>query len=489
MNNPQTDKRSHVVPKWLEYSTAIKKGELIVPRATPFEINNATKESIQNDLTEFKTNPTPQIACRLMGAGIVIGDKELSHDMAAFIAKSGVDSFSIKLADKVLHATDVKSLSQIDVRISDLKKWVSEYPHSAIAWIEISRLYAIKGQDEKAKRAAIVALQLAPYDRYVVRCAVRLFLHISEIDLAWYCISRASKHHFDPWIKATEVNVALISKNKIPDINKYIKQELSGDQLFHYSELLESSGYLELNSGNDRKAKKQLRLAWLKPSENVITHAEWLIRNKIPGMRESVELEFNRSYEASTWVNYSNLKLEAALEAARGWELEEPYSKYPFLVGSSIACNAGDPEMGVKILKRGLQANLNDKTIYNNLCYSLLRAGHVEEASEYIDKLKKEMASDLFCRATVGLYEFKTKNVAEGRKAYLDVIGQFRQKGADVLQGQALLNLAMAELDASTVEAKMIAFKALESTKSFKSPDIILLRNLVQSKLNMVNRS
>src|SRR3990172_5655617 len=126
MNNPQTHKRSHVVPKWFEYPKAIEKGELVIPRGTPFEINRATKESIQTDLEEFKIDSTPEMACRLMGAGIVIGDEQLTRDMATFIArKGGVDPLSIKLADKILNVdSEIEHVSEIDVRISKLRKWV-----------------------------------------------------------------------------------------------------------------------------------------------------------------------------------------------------------------------------------------------------------------------------------------------------------------------------------------------------------------------------
>ncbi|MBI5376283.1 MAG: hypothetical protein HZA77_12655 [Candidatus Schekmanbacteria bacterium] len=493
MNNPQTHKRSHVVPKWFEYPKAIEKGELAIPRETPFEINRATKESIHIDLEEFKADSTPEMACRLMGAGIVIGDEQLAHDMATFITKKGgVDPLSIKLADKILNVnSEIENVSEVSVRISKLRKWVSEYPNSAIAWIELSRAFTIKGQNEKAKRAAKNAIQLAPYDRYIVRCAVRLFLHTGDFDIAWHYIKRASKHHFDPWIKATEVNVALISEHQTPDINKFIPQDLSGDRLFHYSELLESAGYLELNSGNERKAKKQLRLAWTKPSENVISHAEWLLRNKIPWMRETTLLEFGRSLEATTWINYINFKLMEALDAAREWELEEPYSKYPFVVGSSIACSAGKPEIGVEIAMRGLHSNPHDRTIYNNLCYSLLRVGKVEEAGKYINKLKvtKGPESDIYCQATIGLYEFKNKNIDGGRQTYRKVIEQFKQNGEPQLQAEALLNFALAEVESSTAEAKIIATKSLERTETMKSPEIILLRNLVQNKLNLLNKS
>lgn len=477
------------MPKWLEYPQAIKKGDLFIPKKPFFEINKTTKNSIKNDLLEFNINASPQMACRLMGAGIVIGDEQLARDMASFITNHrGVDELSIKLADKILGGnSNVERVSEIDVRISSLKKWVSEYPNSAISWIELSRAYTIKGQDEKAIKAAKIALQLAPWDRYIVRCGVRLFLHVSDFDMAWHYINRASKHHFDPWIKATEVNVALISGNKVPDIRKVIPANLVGEQLFHYSELLESSGYLELDSGNDKKAKKHLRLAWTKPSENVITHAEWLLRNKIPWMRETAALEFDRSHEATTWINYCELNLDKAIESALEWELEEPYSKYPYLVGSSIACNAGKPDVGAAIANRGLKIDPHDRTLNNNLCYSLLRAGNVDQAGKYINRLKKEADLDLYCQATVGLYEFKNMNFAEGRKAYNSVIDKFKQRGMHVLRGNAFLNLALAELDSCTAQAKDTAIKSLEETEKIRNlSDIILMRKLVQEKLNLL---
>ncbi|MDH4100186.1 MAG: hypothetical protein OEV28_06380, partial [Nitrospirota bacterium] len=286
MNNAQQDARSHVVPKWLEYSQAIKKGDLTITRRNAFEPNKATKECLQNDLLEFYETPTSELACRLMGAGIVIGDKQLARDMATFLQKKGgVDSLSLKLADRVLDESDSYPVLAIDERITTLRQWVSKYPKSPVSWIELSRAFTIKGKDFKAERAALVALQLAPYDRYIVRCAVRLFLHLGKFELAHYYIKRAVKQHFDPWLKATEINVALIAQQQTPEFKRFIPHDPTLNELFHYSELIESAAYLELTSGNEKRAKKQFRLAWRNPSDNVITHAEWLLRNKIPSLR------------------------------------------------------------------------------------------------------------------------------------------------------------------------------------------------------------
>lgn len=493
MNNQQEEQRSRIIPRWLEYNKTVKTGELTLSRQSPLEINNATKENIQLDLQEFTTAPTALLACRLMGAGIILGDEQLSHDMATYISKNGgVDLLSANLADNILNAGNEKEqVTEVDVRIASIRKWTSEYHRDAVAWIELARVFTIKGLKEKAKKATITALQLAPYDRYIVRCAVRFFLHTGDYESAWHYVSKASKSHFDPWIKATEVNVANISAKSIPAIKKLIPNELSFEQSFHFSELLESYGYLELESGNDRKAKKQMRLAWQNPSESVITHAEWIIRNKLPGLKGSSDLEFARSPEANTWRNYVELKLDKALEAAQEWALEEPYSKYPFIVGACIASNADKPEIGVEIAARGLMIDPNNRAIINNLCYALLRAGNTVSASKYIKKLYPQneavTENDLIALATVGLYEIKVNNIARGREYYTEVIRKFKQKGRSALQAEAMLNLAMAELDASTSEAKAIAMKALSNTERVQAPSVLLVREIVRRKLLALN--
>lgn len=491
MNNQQEHQRSRIIPRWLEYYKAIKTGELTLSGKSPFKINKVTKESIEVDLQEFMTKPTSLMACRLMGAGIVVGDHQLSLDMATYInINGGVDLLSASLADKILKVdNETEQITEADVRIANIRKWTSEYHNDAIAWIELARAYTIKGLKEKAKKAVIIALQLAPYDRYIVRCAVRYFLHIGDYERAWHCVNKASKSHFDPWIKATEVNVANILTRSTPTFIKQIPNELSFEQLFHFSELLESYGYLELESGNDRKARKKLRLAWQNPTESVITHAAWIIRNKLPALKESSDLEFSRSPEANTWQHYVDLKLDDAMDAAQKWELEEPYSKYPFIVGACIACNADKPDIGIMIAERGLKIDPENKAILNNLCYALLRVDDTLSASKHINKLypKNETESDLIALATIGLYEIKNNNIVKGRELYAKVIRKFKQLGKHNLQAEAMLNLAIAELDVSTSDSIEIAMMALSNTERLKAPNVLLVREIVRRKLLRLN--
>jgi hypothetical protein len=213
---------------------------------------------------------------------------------------------------------------KINLRISALKKLTEKFPRNAIPWIELARLYTVKGQHGQARRAVLIALNLAPYDRYVVRCAVRFLLHIHEFEAAWHYIRRATAIGFDPWLKATEVNVALIAEKEIPSLKGYLPRNLSDVDVFHFSELFESSGILDLDAGNQKSAKKSFNIAWRNPSDAVITHAEWVIRNRLPGLREKAEMDFKKSIEAMTWIYYSDLKVDEALNTTSEWELEEP---------------------------------------------------------------------------------------------------------------------------------------------------------------------
>ncbi len=483
MNDAQNNRRGRVIPRWLEYPKALKGGELVIPRKTPFEVNDRTKNTIDKEYQEFKLTPSLEIACSLLGAAIVVGDRTLAEEMARFIKeKKGIDKAFLALADKILNRGSTAEVAvETNLHIAQTKSWINKFPRNAIAWIELARLYTIKGQKHKAKRAVLVALGLAPFDRYIVRCAVRFFLHIGDNDSAWHYIQRASRQGFDPWLKAIEINVSLISGKSTPSLKGYLPKDHTDVNVFHYSELFESTGLLELDAGNQSKAKKQFRKAWIDPSESVITHAEWIIRNKLPGLRKTTSLNFGKSMEALTWIHYFDLKVDKSLETVKEWELEEPYSKYPFIVGSSIASNIGRPDEGAEIAQRGLTSNPDDIMLNNNHCYALLRAGRVREAENLIGKIKAGINSEygIYCLATRGLFEFKKNNIHIGRRLYFEVIEKCQREHNHDLHAKAYLSLALTEIEASTPEAKETIEKAIAASNKISSPDITLLRQQV----------
>ncbi len=367
-------KRGLVIPKWLDFSKASKGEELWIPRKDTFKINSTTKRQFEEEYLDFKNNPSPHKASDLMGSAIVIGDATLAKELARYVKNCpSLKKPTLDLADKILNPDNQNPLNpELEIRIAESKSLLSDFPKNAIGWIEMARFYTIKGQLRKARKAVLVALNLAPFDRYIVRCGVRFFLHIEELDSAWHYIRKASQFSTDPWLKATETSVSVIVKKGIGNVKRFIPKNISVNQIFHFAELIESYGMLELISGNNGKAKKNFKLAWSNPSENVVTHGEWILRNRLPGLTESTSLNFAKSLEALAWRHYYNLELREALITVKAWELEEPYSTNPFQLGSSIACDAGDPDEAAKFALRGLTANPRDFLLNNNLCFALL---------------------------------------------------------------------------------------------------------------------
>jgi tetratricopeptide (TPR) repeat protein len=472
--------RSMVIPKWIELSKALDSKELSMPRIKPYQPNLSTIKQLEEQYVDFKQDPSVYKASDLMGASFVIGDDVIARKTAEYILKlSNVQKPTIELAERILNIEKERRADlKIDHLIAKNRLFLSKYPKSAFSWIEIARLFTIKGQYRKARKAVVVALNLAPFDRYVVRCSIRFFIHTGEFDIAWFYIKKALTNSNDPWIRALEISVADKINKGIGNIRKYIPSDLSKDKIFHFSELIESYGMLELNSGNIKKAKKNFKIAWVNPSDNVITHAEWVIRNELPNLSETAKIDFSKSLEASSWKKFYELKISEALESIRGWELEEPYSASPYILASHITANIGKLKESIEFALRGLDANPNNFIVANNLCYSLINSGRIDEAEVKMKKISNQIHGDeiLFYNATKGLLEFKRGNVDLGRKLYVQSIKKCAEIKEPRLGVQAYLNLAIAELEAKTKDSLEISKNALEISEKFDHPTIKLLR-------------
>ena len=497
MNDAHSTQRERVIPKWVGIKASIASGELGIPNSKPLSINDATIHAIQAEKLEFMETKSPVAALSLLESAIILDDRNLAEDISRQVKEFGMsDKPILELVDNILHSPpDLSTISSEDIQIAGLKKHLIQHPRNALAWIDIARLYATKGQREKARRAAIIAIELAPIDRYVVRSAVRYLIHLHDFEKAFDYIRKSNKLIKDPWLKATEINVALIAEKRIPAFKGYIPKVLSDSDYYHLSELHETEGLLELNAGNTRKAKKKFKTAWVLPSNNVITHGEWVLRNKLQSMKETTNLDWNKSTEALTWIQYIQMDFQSASIAAEIWAKEEPYSASPFILGVSIACAANLPHEGVKIAEKGLIANDDDVILHNNLCYALLRAGEIEKAEleiqkiEHVIRLRQPEDQYLFCLATKGLLDYKKGNIASGRAAYIAVIDAARKKKELDVLAKASLNMALAELEASRTPPMHYIESAIAVSENSNMPDIRAIRNLVMDKIKNLDKS
>jgi len=477
--------RSLLIPKWLSiYRDGVEDFHFDGQRN--LLSTERSNKHLDLDLASFFQNPSVTLASILLHESIVLDRKQVTMEMALYLSRRDIPNSLRNLVDKIIHDTEVTHSTCIDTDIRRIKKALNLYPRNALLWIEQSRHYTIKGQEAKAKKSALFAHAIAPGNRYVSRAVARLFIHYDELDIACELLKRSYKANPDPMIRATHINCAILANQRIPVIRKSEIGSVSGDKAFSYSELLCTHGILEMQSGDDRSAKKFFKRSWEHPTQNVISHAEWTIRNTFPGLISSVGFDFDDSSEAAMWRRYCVLDLTGAMEMAVKWMLEEPYSTHPYLAGSAIACYSEQCSKAIAIAKKGLEGNPHDYLLQNNLAYALIKEGRTIEArtvlsciSERNDDIEKSIII-----ATTGYCSYKEGDSVRGRRLYLNSIQMLKKSGQSKLAVKVLLCLAIAEIETNTETAVQSIEEALEQSKTYKDPDILLLRHNIQSMMH-----
>ena len=477
-------KKKLVIPKWLSYEESARRHEQAVPNRKPIVINSETQKAIIKDIKAFEQSGNIHDATDLMSGAYITGDEKLAKQMAKIVSKNNkVSNVAKRLALSIL-GINTESMPVINGRehIHYLKKYLADYPRDGIAWVQLARLYTLEGLPLQASRCIDTACYLYPANRYVVRCAARFYFHIRDFKKAYYYAHKACNIMYDPWLKATEINLALETGAPLSSRRKIISTIPTDQQaLFHLSELFESVGMIELENGNDKKAKKYFKTAWEFPSSNVLSHGEWILRKQLPGFKGDFNLDIRNSPEALYWNTFTAGKYDEALKALVNWELEEPYSTHPYIGASALCSSLEKYDKAIAFAERGLIVNPHSFIIANNLVYSLLKKGEITHASKRFEELHcpDDPNSRVVYGATNGLLEFKKGNIEKGKELYIKSI-ELAQKNKKYSLGlKAILNLLMAELEADLCDEKLIN-KALAVSEKHAAPDIKLAR----AKLN-----
>lgn len=483
----EDSQKRFVTPKWLPLDKATEGRDLAIPRSRPFVVDAHSREKLLADYLEFQQSPDLLKAGDLMGAALVIGERAIANEVAEYyIEISPAENIGVRFAKHIVLPESKNTFPpKTDTHIVALKRSLINFPKNPLIWTEIARLYTIKGQIDKARRAMIVAVSLAPSHRFVVRSAARFYMHIREFDDAWRCVKKALELNPDPWIEATLINLAMAMERNPRALVRRSLPEISAENGFQYSELMETRGMLELESGNQHRARKIFRQAWIDPSRNVVTHAEWIIRKNLPGMAESASLDFSSSPEAETWRSYWSHHTRDALVSARQWAFEEPYSRHPWIIGSSIASCVERFKEAESFAREGLLANPRDFILNNNLAYALLRDSRITEAEIVLKNIPTAQTANerTVSLATRGLLEFKKGQISVGRQLYLDALSEAEKLNSPRFVALASLNLAIAEVEANGDRATEFILNSIATAKRCDDPDVALTLRQLQLKV------
>lgn len=491
MNAADHDKRV-VLPRWLPFRQAAGQREATVFGTTPVVVDfGPTEQALLESVEAHRAVPSPYLAVELMGSAQVLGHTAIAREMAEqVLAQSFLGPVAQEQARAILGQSVSLVVGDEREQIKQTKSRVRAFPQDALAWMDQARLYTVLGNYEKARASVLAALHLAPGNRFVVRAAVRFFVHFGQWDEALRHAQRGYALTADPLIFGPLLSVSSRLGKLPPRLKPLVQAAVNAPEPFLYSETLEAFGTMELMSGADQRAKPFFRRAWQDPTQSVVGHSQWILREHLPALAHEQKINFWSSKEAVSWLRYSMLDFSRTVIDANAWALEEPYSRAPHILGSMAACMEGNFDEAVATAKRGLLANPRDEILQNNLAFTYLRDGKVAEGAEAFVPLKAKLddKSQVATVATYGLLLMCQGDQEGGARYYGEAISRALAQNNRRLAVRATLNYLISTLDTaktldpSLLKSAQIAMGELQDPGCFGAASVIV-RKLTKSDM------
>jgi tetratricopeptide (TPR) repeat protein len=216
-----TDPNRKVVPRWRSFTQTLWRGELLpVRRREPSKVT--ADKDFQDKIDAWNQRQTIVRASELVCSALVLGrNKEAVHAADYILRRKDIASAPlIEVSKRVVGIEPAIPPDAPIQQLRDQEIWYREInrirnrlirePRNAVLWVDLSRLYEILGCRERAERAIRIALALYPHNRFVLRSAVRLFVHQDRIRQAHRVLRRASSIAHDPWLIAVDIVLSSI---------------------------------------------------------------------------------------------------------------------------------------------------------------------------------------------------------------------------------------------------------------------------------------
>lgn len=506
-----TDRR--VVPNWKSFSKTTRIGEL-----SSFRIeSNESPYQIEDYVSDWRLNKSVPFAGDLLSAAVSnnqISSPEVKE--AAFFIMSNKDESTIsqrRLASAIIdsdknctsygceEATDetlfdcILSTEQIYNKIAKLKHRISDYPYNPILYVELSRYYTTIGQADQAISAMNTALYLGKDNRFVLRSAARLYLHLKDKERALFVLKKSELTKKDPWLLASEISISTLLKRSSSNIKTgFYILDSNNFSSASISELASSIATLEYINGSNKKSKKLFHKSLIAPNDNSLAQAEWAASKSLINDSDLLNIHNmpkNSFYESNALSSFNRKEYKESIGFASDWIEDMPFAKRPILFASSISTtHLKNYELSEKILKIGLQANPLDAQLINNIAYSCALNNEIGKAENYLAQIKSnfiiDKTTEICLLATRGLVDYRKGLHESGQELYLRAIEKTREyKDSPLLNWTAVLNYAREELMVNSAAKEQLSPLISqipdnlmdEDTKVLKNEVTILLKN------------
>lgn len=487
----------NVLPNWRSFRTTLMLGE-----SDSIYAHKPDLEAVRQHVDEWQDTQSIGVACDILSSALVYGvtDTPEVRNIAKFILENSQQS-SAKILEIarcifsgkqiVLNSNAQNRLFTIDdigifregrsseyiyPLISLLKIRIRSSPNNAITWVDLSRAYTLIGQMSQATRAMKIAAQLGSNNRFVLRALARFSAR--QHDLLDYAHDTIRKNNIttnDPWLSATEIALAQLRgrRSKFVDVSRKL---LNADiNPFHLSELASAIGTLEMENGNTRESRKHFIKSLIRPNDNALAQAEWVVRTHKLNLDFHVDSQnIPHAFEALAREAFRDGKYELAIQHCANWFLDLPFSKHPLIFASYISSLfLEDNERTIRICKIGLVSHPNDPDILNNIALSYCLNGDINNAEKALRTAEaNSLTGSPYLAATRGLYCYRRGFVDIGREKYLSAINDFTKTGDRRSATLALGYMAREEMLLNSSEANLIYERFIKASKAVSSAHV-----------------
>lgn len=435
MSAAESSVQRQVIPRWRSLAGTACHGELGT-RAAPQAREPRAANGLHERDREFREEQTLSFAADLLAASLVLGPSPETTRAAELIVSSTGAPAMVRqtamwtLAQQAGADTEAEESESDRDRVRALRRGLRVNPRNALRWAELARHYVNQGQERKAQSAMRIAVNIAPYDRYVLRSSVRLWTHLNDPEQALRTLTHARELvRRDPWLLASEIAAAATAGKPSRNIKLGLAVAEGGaHEPFVLSELASALATIDMQAGGAKKARRLFRVAMVDPNENSIAQAEWA-SSRLSGDLGLRDEQIERSAEARARRLAEEDALEAALNAGWEWLSDQPFSTGPATFGSYHASMCGSFERAVQFAQAGLQPNPGNVLLLNNLAFSQASLGALDDAAATLARVRT--AEEGWMRptltATRGFLAFRRGELEQGRELYrraIETMGQ-----------------------------------------------------------------
>lgn len=508
-------KERRVIPNWRDFRRTLQLGELGTSNKSqePIQLN------IDRSVVDWNLNQNIGTAADLINASFVSGihnTAEINGAIDFVLADKSRSSQSLLELIEKINSDKPKiiqpnnSILELDYEtVNDFQSFINNKSfhkvinktknrakmelQNAVVWVELARLYSMRGHESKAEKAMLTALHIAPNNRFVLRSATRFFIHEDKFDKALFYLRKSESIKSDPWLVSAHIATSSILGKFSPFI-KDGKRLLNSNNYsdFELTELASSVGTLEFKDGSFKKAKAFFKQSMIDPNDNSLAQLEWI--SKDDKRFQINPFQYNNvinPFEARALDLFEKGQWKDAFYNTIKWFLDMPFSKRPAMLGSYISGSLlNDKNAAIILCEVGLQANPYDPTLLNNIVYSIATSENHDSLDKYVKQLLHVDISGLpneskiTLQATLGLAALKKGEIETGIQLYKTAIVNATKIRNDYLKNLAIVNFARELFLLNLPEKDDMIAKVKNMKVKDSQKDLNLIRNEVLEKVN-----